>query len=380
MKKVLFVSTIAYTLRTFLLPFAHHFRNKGWQVDAAAKDVSSNHSCTEAFSHVWNINWSRSPFDSKNFQLAVKEIQTLIAREKYDLVHVHTPIASFVTRFALRRQEHSRRPVIIYTAHGFHFHKGGGALRNRLFLALEKTAGDWTDYLVTINKEDYSAAGEHKIVPQEQLKYIPGIGVDLKTYTPGSMTESDISLFRKNLGMEEDDRLFLVVGELNHNKRPDLVLDAFASLSSKKIHLAYLGEGFMGPRLRAQTDRLNLQKQIHFLGFRPDVPRLLEAADIFILASQREGLPRSVMEALCMERPCIGSDVRGTRDLLSEGCGLIFETDNQYSLMKAMSWMIEHPDEAKAMAKRGQQKMKDFDIRHILKMHEELYEEALAGR
>ena len=81
-----------------------------------------------------------------------------------------------------------------------------------------------------------------------------------------------------------------------------------------------------------------------------------------------------------MKRPCIGSDVRGTRDLLADGCGLIFKTDDQQGLTQAMAWMIAHPEETKTMGKRGRQKMVDYDINHILQLHEELYEEALASR
>ncbi|PKN13292.1 MAG: glycosyltransferase family 1 protein [Deltaproteobacteria bacterium HGW-Deltaproteobacteria-4] len=379
MKKVLFVSTMAYTLDAFLLPYAYHFRNKGWQVDAAASNASNHNACREAFNHIWDINWSRNPFDFKNLHRASQEIQTLITREGYDLVHVHTPIASFITRFAMRSRQQSRRPVIIYTAHGFHFHKGGRMISNGLFLNLEKVAGRWTDYLVTINKEDYSAAGKHRIVSPERLKYIPGVGVDLKTYSPESMTKSDIALFRNNMGIDERDWLFLVIGELNRNKRPDLVIDAFAALPTKKAHLVFLGEGYLRSRLRAQGERLNVLDRTHFLGFRSDVTTLLEVADSLILASQREGLPRSIMEALCLERPCIGSDVRGTRDLLADGCGLIFKTNDQQSLTQTMSWMIEHPEETKSMGKHGRQIMVNYDINHILKLHEELYEEALAG-
>lgn len=378
MKKVLLVTTMAYTLRAFLLPFAHHFRNKGWQVDAAASDASKNTACIEAFDHVWDIDWSRNPFALRNLYLAARKIRALVIREGYDLVHVHTPVASFITRFAVRTPPLSRPPIVVYTAHGFHFHQGGRTISNGIFRNLEKVAGRWTDYLVTINQEDYSAAGRYGIVPPEQLRYIPGIGVDLEDYSPGSRMAPDLSLTRKHLGVGAGDWLFMVVGELNRNKRPDLILDAFAALPSSRVHLVYVGDGCLGSQLRAQGERLNILDRTHFLGFRPDVKTLLEAADGVILASQREGLPRSIMEALSMERPCIGSNVRGTRDLLADDCGLVFKSDDQQSLTRAMAWMMDHPEEAQAMGKRGRQRMKDFDIRHILQLHEELYVEALS--
>lgn len=252
-------------------------------------------------------------------------------------------------------------------------------LSNGLFLNLEKVAGRWTDYLVTINQEDYSTAKKHKIVSHERLKYMPGIGVDLKIYSPGKITPASITHLREKLGVNASDWLFLVVGELNRNKRPDLILDALATMQRKNVHLVYVGSGYLEASLRIQSERLNLREQTHFLGSRSDVPALLEAADALILASQREGLPRSIMEAMCMERPCIGSDVRGTRDLLANDCGVIFKTDDQADLTRAMTWLIDHPTEARSMAALGCRQMERYDIRKILKQHEDLYDEALAA-
>lgn len=378
MKKMLFATTVAGTLRHFLVPFAQHFRRQGWQVDAAASEARSCPICTAAFDQVWDVSWSRSPADLSNLRRATREIRTLVAREDYDLVHVHTPVAAFITRFAMRWGRRRSRPAIIYTAHGFHFHRGGKAMTNWAFLQLEKAAGRWTDYLVTINQEDYAAAVENRLVERERVAYMPGIGVDLEIYARDKADARAVVQLRKSLDLDVTQRLFLVVGELNHNKRPDLILAAFASLPQKHTCLAYVGPGYLEARLRAQAARLGVLERTHFLGPRSDVPLLLAAADVFILASKREGLPRSIMEALCMECPCIGSDARGTRDLLANGCGVIVKGDDPASLAQAMSWVLEHPDAARGMARQGRQKMVDYDIRHILKLHEDLYAKALA--
>ena len=67
------------------------------------------------------------------------------------MVHVHTPVASFVTRYALRKE---KKLKIIYTCHGFHFYKGGSILNWMLFYPIEYLAARWTDKLITINSED----------------------------------------------------------------------------------------------------------------------------------------------------------------------------------------------------------------------------------
>src|SRR5579885_3067628 len=76
------------------------------------------------------------------------------------------------------------RPRVIYTAHGFHFYRGGSALRNQVFRSLEKLAGNWTDHLVVLNQEDHEAAVRYRLVPSGQVCLMPGIGVDTAIYSP----------------------------------------------------------------------------------------------------------------------------------------------------------------------------------------------------
>ena len=102
--------------------------------------------------------WSRDPLKLQNLMVAPRQIQEVVAQEEYDLVHVHTPVAAFVSRYALNSLRKRGKPKLVYTVHGFHFYRGRAKLKNALFLALEKLAGRWTDYLIVINREDEEAA------------------------------------------------------------------------------------------------------------------------------------------------------------------------------------------------------------------------------
>ena len=97
--------------------------------------------------------------------LALGRLEEAFREGRYDIVHVHTPIAAFVTRFALRRVRRRRPTRVVYTAHGFHFYRGQAALPHALFRTMERTAAPWTDYLVTINREDFDAAHEEAAAP-----------------------------------------------------------------------------------------------------------------------------------------------------------------------------------------------------------------------
>jgi len=87
------VTTIPETFRAFLLPFADHFRRRGFRVDAMAQGVGGCAECSKAFDYVWDVVWSRNPLDHRNLLVACRRVRDLVAQQGYDLVHVHTPVA-----------------------------------------------------------------------------------------------------------------------------------------------------------------------------------------------------------------------------------------------------------------------------------------------
>lgn len=373
MKHLLMVTTVPLTLRSFLLPFAHYFRAQGWRVDAMAQGITADQTCLAHFDQVWDVPWSRNPLAPANLITAPPRIREIIESTGYDLVHVHTPVAAFVTRYALATLPKPDRPPLIYTAHGFHFYQGGHPLRNALFLGLEKLAGAWTDALVVINREDEAAARRWHLVPPETLHYMPGIGVDLSCYTPEAIAPAEVAHLRQELDVAADTPLVLVVAELTPRKRHRDILHAFARLGHPTACLVLAGPGPLIPAMQRLATQLGIHERVRFLGFRHDVPVLLRAAAVLVLASEHEGLPRSVMEALCLETPVIGTDVRGTRDLLAQGAGRLVALGDVTGLAEAIAWVLHHREEAQGMAQRGREQMQAYAVGHLLALTEALY-------
>jgi glycosyltransferase involved in cell wall biosynthesis len=379
MPRLLMITTVPATLRAFLLPYARHFAAQGWRVDAMARGVSACAECRTHFHQVWDVDWTRNPFDLIRLGVSARQVRAVVAAQGYDLVHVHTPIAAFVARGALRRMRRSGVPKVIYTAHGFHFHTGRGPIGNALFSALERRAGRWTDELVVINREDMLAARRLGIVPPGHLHYMTGIGVATNRYDPARVSDAEVSAFRAELGLVPGVPLFLVLGEFIRRKRHRDVIEALARLDDSRAHLALAGDGPLLETVRAQAARRGLAGRVHFLGFRRDVPALVRAASAVVLVSEQEGLPRSVLEALCLETPVIGSDIRGTRELLEDGCGWLVPVGDVDQLAQAMSAVITQPDDARARGCLGRVKVLDgYDQASILRRHEALYAQALA--
>jgi glycosyltransferase involved in cell wall biosynthesis len=378
MPKLLIVANVASMLREFLLPFAEHYTGLGWHVDGMVGEtttVADTGKELEIYGTIHRVAWSRNPLDPRNFLQAPRTIREVVAKEKYDIIHVHAPIPAFITRYALRNVEN--HPPLIYTAHGFHFHKGGSPVKNKIFLTLERSAGPWTDYLVVMNHEDEGAVRTHKIVPENKLMYMPGIGVDIKKYSPERATEEDVKTVRAELGLKNNECFFLMIAEFNPGKRHRDALAAFAQLNRPDVFLATAGVGPLEEEMKALANQLGIAERVKFLGYRRDIPVLLKAATGLLLPSEREGLPRSILEALCMGTPVISTQIRGVEDLLANGCGLMTPVGDAPALTKAMAQLLDKPEEAKAMAKRGQEHIKTFDLANVIRLHDELYARAL---
>ena len=375
--KILIVATIAGAIEDFILPFVRHFRGQGWQVDGVAVDITGNQACVAALNSVWDVPWSRNPLDPRNLFNAVPQIQEIVIQGNYDLVHVHTPVAAFVTRYAIAQLKIKHKPQVIYTAHGFHFHQQGNPLTNLIFLNLERIAGRWTDYLITINREDEAAARQHHLLSDERIYYTPGIGLELDKYDGNQITKLQIAAIRQELELKDQDVLLLTVAEFTPNKRHRDQLLALKQLNRPEVHLAFAGDGDTRPEMEQLAEELSLNQQVHFLGFRYDIPALICASRSLLLTSRREGLPRSIMEAFCAATPVIGTKIRGIQDLLADNCGLLVDVGDINALTQAIAYMVDQPQQALKMGANGRQKIATYDVQNIIQQYTEIYHQAL---
>lgn len=375
--KLLIVTTIPGTIEDFLLPFVRHFRNLQWQVDGMALDITSNSACVNELSRVWDITWSRNPLDPRNFIIAVPRIQEIVTQGGYDLIHVHTPVAAFVTRYAVKQLKIKSKPKVIYTAHGFHFHQQGNPITNSIFLTLEKIAGKWTDYLITINREDEAAAKKHKILPSDCIFYTPGIGLDLDKYSPDRVSIEDMNALCQELELTSEDIILLSIAEFTPNKRHQDQLIALKKINRPEVHLLFAGNGQIYDEIKQLTIKLGLEKQVHFLGFRHDIPTLICSSLAIILTSQREGLPRSIMEAFCAGKPAIGTKIRGIQDLLADNCGLLIDVGDTDALAQAMEKIIDNPQLTQQMGQNCLNKIGFYDVAKVIDIYADIYNQAL---
>ena len=384
MPSALFVTTVPITLEAFLLPFADHFRAQGWRVDALANGAASDPRLAGRFDERFDVVWSRDPLSPSNFLGAARTVRRIVQEGGYDVVHVHTPVAALVTRYALRSlRGRAGAPVVIYTAHGFHFYAGQNALPHAVFRTMERVAARWTDYLVTVNREDFDAARSLGGIAPARVRLIPGIGVDVDRFTPGLVSADETARVRAELGGgagPEERFLITMLAEFGVVKRHALAVDTFAQVRDVRAHLALVGDGPLQPDVRAQVERLGLSERVTFAGYRRDIPAVLAASDALLLTSAREGLNRSVLEAMASGRPVIGTDTRGIADAVGAEAGWIVAKDDPGAIAQAIDAAAADPGE---VARRGatarERACAEYALDAILTAYDGLYREALAS-
>ncbi len=363
--KILYVTTISNTMG-FFTNHINMLLDQGHKVDLACNIIKPiNPELLERGCNVYSLPFQRSPLKRGNYR-AYKELKEIIRSEKYDLVHTHTPIASAAVRFACRNLYNVK---VIYTAHGFHFYKGA-PLKNWLtYYPVEHYLSKYTDLIITINKEDYDRA--NKSFKAKSVKYIPGIGLDIKKFERVNINKA---LIRRDLNVSEESFIAISVGELNENKNHEVVIRAIAEIKNSNIYYMICGAGPKEEYLRRLVKDLNLEGQIKLLGYRRDIVELLKISDVFVFPSFREGLSVALMEAMACGLPVICSDIRGNRDLvINEKGGYLVSPGNIASFSKAILKIYENTNLGEQMSIKNREKVKDFNIDVVKKENTDVY-------
>jgi hypothetical protein len=176
------ICAVDFTLRHFLLPLVDAMQSQNWIVDSVCSAGPNTQALRAAGYTVRTVEIART-MNPVSALISTVQLVMLFRTERYDVVHVHTPVAAVVGRLAAWIVG---VPLVIYTAHGFYFHEGMPAWQRRIFIWLEKMAGFWTDLLFTQSSEDAETAILEKIMPHHQVLAI-GNGVSAKKFNFGQV-------------------------------------------------------------------------------------------------------------------------------------------------------------------------------------------------
>jgi len=185
------------------------------------------------------------------------------------------------------------------------------------------------------------------------------------------------SIYRKREGIKDSEVVFLHVGRFSPEKNHRLLVEAFAQAMEEcsNLKLLLVGDGELRPDIEKIVKKKRLEPNIRFLGSRQDIPELLSTCDIFILSSDWEGAPMTILEAMAAGKPVIATAVGGVPELVKDGVtGILVPPQDIQALSGAMIRLAGDSILREVMGKRGREyALERFDVNLIARQYEELY-------
>lgn len=379
--RVAHVTTVDMSLRYLLLSQLNALRSAGYDVSgisAAGPHVRALEA--DGFRH-HDVPLTRrlTPLRDLSALLALVRV---MRRERFDIVHTHTPKAGLLGQIAARI---AGVPIVVNTVHGFYFHEHTPVSQKAIWVALEWIAGRCSDLVLSQNAEDMETAIRYRIVDPSRIQRL-GNGIDITRFSRDRLDGAHQAELRRSLHLEPDHRVIGFVGRLVAEKGILELLEAAQIVQDRAPNARFLLIGpaedkgdAVSPEL---AKKLGVERTTRFLGMRDDMPELYGLMDVFVLPSHREGFPRSPMEASAMGVPSIVTDVRGCREVVTPGeNGVRVPLRDARSLADAIIRLLENDAERESMGTRARALAEEhFDERKIHARVLSEYEKLICAR
>lgn len=375
-KKRILITCTDSMMKQFLEPHVIHLAESGYEIELACSEVLNRMAEVREdlrdYAVIHQVDLQRSPLAFSNLK-GYGELKALIGKGKYDLIWTNEPVMGVMTRLAARKAR-KQGTKVLYMVHGFHFYHGAPFINWLLFYPIESMMATKTDMICTINQEDYEIAQKMNV---SRTAYIHGVGVDTRRLQPSEMPTD----LKKELELTDEAFLVLSVGELNQNKNQQVIIRAISELNDPDIHYILCGKGNQREKLEAQAEKSGIQRQVHFLGYRKDVPDIYRQCDVFAMPSRREGLPLSALEAMYCGLPLVNSNIRGLTDITQDGIsGFTGGSDQVSAYADGIRKLRNDPQLRKKISERNQAAAKAFctenTVLEVEKTFEVLLEES----
>ncbi len=290
-------------------------------------------------------------------------LKELLRDLKPDIVHTHSAKAGILGRFAawsLKGQWASNRPAVVHSLHGLSFHPYQGPWLNRFYIAVEKAAGKRTDYFVSVAD-----------AMTEQSK-AEGIGVNTPYITAYSAIDEGLFLapipeerrkeFRRKYDISADAVVLVTIARLFELKGHDYIIESARELSKRFSNVIWLfvGDGNLADDLKGQIQFHGLTDRFRFTGLMPpdQIPLAIQSSDILVHCSLREGLARTLPQAMLCGRPAISFDVDGAREVVNDTTGRLVEPKDTTRLVEVCAELIQDKALREKLGRTGRESVK----------------------
>ncbi len=309
--------------------------------------------------------------------LALQKLYSLMVRNRYDIVHTHTSKAGLIGRQAAYM---AKVPTIIHTPHGHVFHSYFSALKENLFIFLERWAAKKTHRLVALTQKCCDEHLELGVGKPEQWTVIPS-GVSEQSITDYSYKRKEIL---EGLGISPERKIIGFIGRLAPIKGCRFLIWALPKIYWKKhnFHCLFVGDGERKDFLKKAVVGINLQARVTFAGYRKDISEFLSVFDVLVVPSLNEGMGRVIVEAGFLKKPVVATNVGGIIDLIEqEKTGLLVPPADPDLLANAILHLFENPNKAAQLGENLHKKvLAGFTEAHMVEKIHTLYSELLGDK
>jgi glycosyltransferase involved in cell wall biosynthesis len=286
----------------------------------------------------------------------LRRLLGLVARA--DVVHAHASKAGFLTRVAAGVR--GRRRVTVFTPHAWSF--WAREQRSRLWLTLERRAAAWCRAIVAVADAERRAGLEAGVGSEDKYRVIRN-GIDPAAFDrPRRVVPGRI----------------LLVGRLAAQKRPDVAIRALARLRERRPDavLDVVAHGPLEREAAVLVAELGLGDRVRLLGKRDDVPDLLAQAECFLLTSDYEGCPYTVLEAMAAGVPVVATRVGGLPELVADDeTGVLFEPGDPDAAANALDRVLGAPQHARRLGEAGRERVRrEFSRERMVRETAALYD------
>ncbi len=284
------------------------------------------------------------------------------------IVHTHSSKAGVLGRLAAFLE---KVPVIIHSIHGFGFGAHQPAPVRGVFLAAERLVAPLTGFFITVSRKNLEQGVQLGLFPPEKACVIRS-GIDLGAFF-GTRSGEEA---KRRLGIPPTAPVVLQISCFKPQKAPArfVMLAGLLAPRFPQAHFFLVGEGQLREKLEALRAQLGLNRQLHFLGWRRDVPELLAASDVVTLTSRFEGLPRVLVEARACGKPVVAMAVDGVVEVVEDGVnGFLVPEGEVASMAEKVAWLLQNPEQAKALGRAGQKGLEEFSVQPMVELQAQLY-------
>lgn len=377
-RRLIHLTTTDISLELLLGPQLSAFIDAGYDVTGvSAPGPFVQQIEARGVEHVPLANATRAMAPHKDV-LAIGELHRLFRRLRPDIVHTHNPKPGLYGRLAARS---ARVPVTVNTVHGLYALPEDNWKKRAVVYSLERIASTCSDAELVQNPEDMTTLRRVLREPASKLTLL-GNGVDLSRFGHSGASDRAVrrEKVRAELGVDATTVVVGAVGRLVLEKGYAELFEAWdairgsaatgAGSSDREAVLVIVGpeDGDKADSVPAAVIDRARESGVRFLGMRDDVEDLYLGMDLYVLASHREGFPRSAMEAAATGLPIIATDIRGCRQVVDHDVsGLLVPVRSPADLSNALRHLIEDDVLRASMSSAASDKAtQEFDQQRVI--------------